>query len=80
MSKIRQQMQQQAQAEAEAAAQRRPATPKADPLDTKYDASNPYLKALKGDRNNVKLKSRADNWEAESTAWNEEAAKRLVTE
>lgn len=78
MSKIRQQMQQDAQAQAEAAAQRRPATPKADPLDSKYDASNPYLKALKGDRANEKLKGLADGWEAESAMWNEEAAKRLT--
>lgn len=75
-------MQQDAQAEmaqAQAAAQRRAAAPKADPLDSKYDASNPYLKALKGDRNNTKLKGMADNWEAESTMWNEEAAKRAVS-
>lgn len=81
MSKQRQQMQQNAQAEvaaAQAAAQRAAAAPKAHPLDAKYDAANPYLKALKGDPNNAKLKGKADGWEAESSMWNEEAAKREI--
>ena len=80
MSKMRQQMQMQAQAEAEAAARPRTPAPKADPLDAKYDAANPYLKALKNSRDNPKLRAKADEWETNSAMWNEEAAKRLITE
>ena len=77
MSKMRQQMQQQVQSEA--AARPRAAKPQTDPLDTKYSSGNPYLKALKGARDDVKLRAMADQWESDSTIWNEEAAKRSAS-
>lgn len=78
MAQSRQRMQMQrdseiaAQRSAEAARKTKEQT---DPLDGKYDAANPYLAALKGARDDVKLRAKADKWESDKQIWDEEAAK-----